>query len=70
LLRRFVVLPVKDAVMSAIESVLELHLFLDVEENARAEFSPLESTGRVAREFVRIVVSAVDLLTNLLAFGL
>jgi hypothetical protein len=56
--------------MSAIESVLELHLFLDVEENARAEFSPLESTGRVAREFVRIVVSAVDLLTNLLAFGL
>jgi hypothetical protein len=45
-----------------------LHVFLHVEENERAEFFPLASSGGVAAEFVRIVHSPVDLLANLLAF--
>jgi hypothetical protein len=42
-----VILPVKNAVSPAIQSVFELHVFLHVEENERAEFFPLESCGRV-----------------------
>jgi hypothetical protein len=45
-----------------------LHVFLHVEENEREEFFPLESTGGVAAECVRIVASPVVLLANLLAF--
>jgi hypothetical protein len=45
-----------------------LHDFLHVEENERAEFFPLASSGGVAAELVRIVHSRVDLLANLLAF--
>jgi hypothetical protein len=45
-----------------------LHVFLHVEENERAEFYPLESSGGVAPEFVRIVHSPFVLLANLLAF--
>ena len=54
--------------MPAIQSVFELHVFLHVEENERAEFFLLESSGGVATEFVRIVHSPVALLANLLAF--
>ena len=54
--------------MPAIQSVFELHVFLHVEENERAEFFPLASSGGVAAEFVRIVGSSVLLLANLLAF--
>jgi hypothetical protein len=54
--------------MPAIESVFELHVFLHVEENERAEFFPLASSGGVATELVRIVHSRLDLLANLLAF--
>ncbi len=54
--------------MSAVQSIFELHVFLHVEENERAEFFPLESSGGVAAEFVRIVPSLVVLLANLLAF--
>jgi hypothetical protein len=45
-----------------------LHGFLHVEENERAEFFPLASSGGVAAELVRIVRSRVVLLANLLAF--
>jgi len=38
------------------------------DENKRAEFFPLASSGGVAAEFVRIVDSRFDLLANLLAF--
>ena len=55
----------KDAVTPAIQSIFELHVFLHVEENERAEFFPLTSSGRVAAEFVRIVCSRVELLANL-----
>ena len=65
---RVVLLPIKNAVTSAVDSVFQLHVFLHVEENARAEFFPLASTGGVAAECVRIVSSAMDLLANLLAF--
>jgi hypothetical protein len=61
-------LPVKNAVTPAIESVFELHVFLHVEENERAEFLPLASSGGVAAEFERIVRSLLVLLANLLAF--
>ena len=54
--------------MPAIESVFELHGFLHVEENERAGFFPLASSGGVAAELVRIVCSPVGLLANLLAF--
>jgi hypothetical protein len=54
--------------MPAIQSIFELHVFLHVEENERAEFFPLASIGGVAAEFVRIVHSRVGLLANLLAF--
>ena len=63
-----VILPVKNAVSPAIQSVFELHVFLHVEENERAEFFPLASSGGVAAESVRIVHSRVGLLANLLAF--
>ena len=63
-----VILPVKNAVTPAIQSVFELHVFLHVEENERAEFFPLASSRGVAAEFVRIVVFALALLANLLAF--
>jgi hypothetical protein len=56
--------------MPAKHSVFELHVFLHAEENERAEFFPLASNGRVLPEFVRIVVFAIDLLANLLAFSL
>jgi hypothetical protein len=62
------VLPVENAVMSAEQSVFELHVFLHVEENERAEFFPLESSRGVVAEFVRIVASPSVLLANLLAF--
>ena len=54
--------------MPAIESVFELHVFLHVEENERAEFFPLASSRGVAAELVRIVDSRTGLLANLLAF--
>ena len=54
--------------MPAVQSVFELHVFLHVEENERAEFLPLASSRRVLAEFVRIVDSHVGLLANLLAF--
>jgi len=59
-----------DEVLSApaIHSVFELHVFLHVEENERAEFFPLASTGGVAAELVRIVHPRFVLLANLLAF--
>jgi hypothetical protein len=61
-------LPVKDAVTPAEQSIFELHVFLHVEENERAESFPLASTQRVATEFARIVGSLRVLLANLLAF--
>ena len=54
--------------MPAEQSVFELHVFLHVEENERAEFFPLASSGGVAAESVRILPSLVALLANLLAF--
>ena len=63
-----VILPVKNAVSPAIQSVFELHVFLHVEENERAEFFPLASSRGVAAESVRIVHSRFVLLANLLAF--
>ena len=54
--------------MPAKQSIFELHVFLHVEENERAEFFPLASSGEVAAEFVRIVHSRFVLLANLLAF--
>ena len=54
--------------MSAVQSIFELHVFLHVEENERAEFFPLASSRRVAAECVRIVHPPVALLANLLAF--
>jgi len=45
-----------------------LHVFLHVEENERAEFFPLESSGGVAAEFARIVHPRAGLLAFLLAF--
>jgi hypothetical protein len=68
LLFRAVVLPVKNAVAPAVQSIFELHVFLHVEENERAESFPLASSGGVATEFARIVHSSVGLLANLLAF--
>jgi hypothetical protein len=68
LLFRSVFLPIKIAVTPAIQSVLLLHGFLHVQENERTEFFPLESSGGVAAEFARILVFALDLLANLLAF--
>ena len=61
-------MPIENAVTPAEQSVFELHVFLHVEENARAEFFPLASSGGVATESVRIVDSRVGLLANLLAF--
>jgi hypothetical protein len=61
-------LPVKDAVIPAVQSVFELHGFLHVEEHERAEFFPLASSRGVAAELVRIVFFAAVLLANLLAF--
>ena len=61
-------MPIKNAVTPAEQSVFELHVFLHVEENARAEFFLLESSRGVVAEFVRIVSSALSLLANLLAF--
>jgi hypothetical protein len=61
-------LPVKNAVTPAEQSVFQLHVFLHVEENERAEFFPLASSRGVAAESVRIVHSPVALLANLLAF--
>jgi hypothetical protein len=61
-------LPVKNAVTPAEQSVFQLHVFLRVEENERAEFFPLASSRGVAAESVRIVHSPVALLANPLAF--
>ena len=68
LLFRAVILAAKNAVTPAVQSVFGLHVFLHVEENERAEFFPLASSGGVATELVRIVHSAFVLLANLLAF--
>src|SRR5438105_2531052 len=65
---RVVLLPIKNAVTSAVHSVFQLHVFLHVEENERAEFFPLESCRRVVAELARIVCSPIDPLANLLAF--
>lgn len=48
-------LPVESAVPPAIQSVLLLHVFLHVEENARAKILPLRSTRGVLTELARIV---------------
>src|SRR5438876_10553052 len=64
LLARIVFLPVKNAV-TPIESVFELHVFLHVEENERAEFCPLASSRGVAAELVQIVHSGSGLLAFL-----
>jgi hypothetical protein len=45
--------------MSAVQSIFELHVFLHVEENERAEFFALASSRRVAAELVRIGVRAL-----------
>jgi hypothetical protein len=45
-----------------------LHVFLHVEENARAEFSPLASSRGVVAEFARIVFFVLLLLAIPLAF--
>jgi hypothetical protein len=68
LFSRTVFLPIKNAVMLAVESVFELHVFLHVEENARTECSPLASCRGVLAEFARILVSARYLLAIPLAF--
>jgi hypothetical protein len=52
---RIIFLPVKPAVPPEIQSVLLLHVFLQGEENARAEFFPLRSSRGVLAEFARIV---------------
>ena len=65
---RIVLLPIKNAVTPAIQSIFQLHVFLHVEENERTEFFPLASSRRVVAESVRIVHSPVALLANLLAF--
>ena len=54
---RFVLLPIKPAIAPAIQSVLLLHVFLHVEENARAKIFPLPSTRGVVTELARIVSS-------------
>ena len=54
--------------MPAIQSIFELHVFLHVEENERAQFFRLESSRGVVAELVRIVHPLLDLLANLLAF--
>ena|SRR5437870_731543 len=68
LLLRAVVLPVKNAVTPAIQSIFEVHVFLHVEKNERAESFPLGSSRRVVAELVRIIASPSVLLANLLAF--
>ena len=68
LFSRTVFLPIKNAVMPAVHSIFDLHVFLHVEENERAEFFPLTSSGGVAAELARIVRSLLGLLANLLAF--
>ena len=55
----------QNAITPAIQTVFELHVFLHVEENERADFFPLESTGGVAAELVRIVHSRARLLAFL-----
>ena len=68
LFSRMVFLPIENAATPAVESILELHVFLHVEENERAESFPLGSSRRVVAELVRIVASPSVLLANLLAF--
>src|SRR5438876_10433341 len=69
LFSRMVFLPIENAATPAVESILELHGFLHVEEkHAHAETFPLASSDGVVAEFVRIVHSLVALLANLLAF--
>ena len=68
LFSRMVFLPIENAATPAVESILELHVFPHVEENARTEIFPLASCAGVSAEFVRIVHSLVVLLANLLAF--
>ena len=51
--------------MPAEQSVFELHVFLHVEENERAEFFPLASSRGVAAELVQIVHSGSGLLAFL-----
>ena len=66
LLLRAVFLPIKNAVMPAVHSIFDLHVFLHVEENERSEFFPLASGGGVAAQLVRIVRSRLVLLAFLL----
>src|SRR5437667_4418662 len=68
LFRRIVGLPVKNAVMPAEQSVFELHVFLHVEENERADLFPLASSRGMLAEFARIVDSLISVLAILLAF--
>ena len=68
LFSRTVFLPIKNAVMPAVESVFELQVFLHIDENARTEFSPLASSRGVLAEFARIILFAAVLLANPLAF--
>ena len=65
LFSRMVFLPIENAATPAVESILELHLFPHVEENARSEIFPLASCAGVSAEFVRIVHSLVVLLAFL-----
>ena len=65
LFSRMVFLPIENAATPAVESILELHLFPHVEENARTEIFPLASCAGVSAEFVRIVHSLVVLLAFL-----
>jgi hypothetical protein len=60
-------LPIKNAVTPAIHPIFELHVFLHVEENARAEVFPLGNSRGVLAELVRIVASPSVLLANPLA---
>jgi len=48
LFSRMVFLPIENAATPAVESILELHVFPHVEENARTEIFPLASSRRVA----------------------
>jgi hypothetical protein len=56
---------ITDWITPAIQSVIELHVFLHVEENERAESFPLASCAGVLAELLRIVHSLVDLLAFL-----
>jgi hypothetical protein len=58
----------KKRVTPTTQSVFQLHVFLHVEENERAEIFPLASSRGVAAKYARIVHPLVPFLANLLAF--